>query len=336
MSRAALVALLLALMLTACGQQVAAPRVVVSPTPDATTSPSATVRPTPTPPRPVPPVVALIRTGTGPNALAASDDWIWVELHREDRVARIDPETNEQDLVTEVPVHCGVAASPAGGWATRFSSNQLTRFDPDTGEIIEQISIPDVCGLVVEGDDGAWVTSPGPGQILEIRAGEPEPLRAITVARPIFALAVLPDAVWVAGEAAGGTLYRVDRASEGVTSIPLRGVDEIKIISGALWASARFGNMVWKLDATTGEILGEMELQSPTGVAEALGSVWAATLNGDLVEIDPETVEVRSTHPLGYRDLAMPIYAFDSLWVAALENNLVLRVDLALAQEGGS
>jgi outer membrane protein assembly factor BamB len=269
--------------------------------------------------------------------LAATGDAIWVELHREDRVSRIDPTTNEQDLVTDVPVHCGIAASAAGVWAAHAHIDQLTRFDADTGEIIEQLEIPDACGLAVEGEDGLWVTSPGPGEVLEVRAGEPAPLRAIPVASPIFAVAVLPDAVWVAGEAAGGSLYRVDRATEAVTAnIGLRGVDEVKIISGALWASARFGNKIWKLDATTGEILAEVAVQAPSGLVEALGSVWATTQNGELLEIDPATLDVRATHSLRYRALAYPIFAFDSLWVAALESNLVLRVDLALAQEGGS
>jgi hypothetical protein len=44
-------------------------------------------------------------------------------------------------------------------------------------------------------------------------------------------------------------------------------------------------------------------------------------------ELDPETVEIRSTQDLGYPFLALPIVAFGDLWVAALEHNVVLSVD---------
>lgn len=287
-------------------------------------APSVTAVPTPESP-----VLAIIKTGTGPNVLAASEDAIWVELHREDVVARIDPASNAQVAVTDVPAHCSITTSWDDGWATIASGSTLTRFALDSGEVLDAISIPDVCGVAAGSDGRVWVTSPGTGDIYEVVAGASEPERSVPVGPMIFELTVLPDAVWVAGEDAGGTVYRVEMATGEVTvTQQLRGVDQVRLLFGALWASARFGNHVWKLDPVTGEILGDATLDTPSGLVEAGGSVWATTQTGDLVEIDPETMEFRSTQPLGYQALAVPILAFGDLWVSALEDNVVLRVDI--------
>lgn len=305
----------------------ASPSLAAEPSVEPSEPPTPT--PVPTPPKPEPPVIAIIPTGAGPNVTAASEDAVWVELHREDLVARIDPETNMQVAVTEVPVHCEVATTSTDGWATIARESLLSRYDLDTGELVDQLSIPDACGLATSSDGQVWVTSPGSGEIYEIRPGEEEPVRAIPVAPLIFGLAVMSDAVWVSGEESGGTAYRVDTdAGEVTASVPLEGVDTIVVLGDALWASSRFGNRVWKLDASTGDLLGEVEVQGASGVVESGASVWATTLSGNLVEIDPEAVEIRSTQALGYTNLSFPITAFGDLWVAALENDVVLRVDL--------
>src|SRR5687768_17104860 len=62
------------------------------------------------------PVIATVDTGQGPISLTATDDGVWVELHRENRVARIDPETNEQATpLLDVSVHCDIEAAPDSG-----------------------------------------------------------------------------------------------------------------------------------------------------------------------------------------------------------------------------
>jgi hypothetical protein len=316
------IALVASLILSACGTTgIDGSAVSISPSPSVAPSVEPSSQPSLTPP-----LEAAIETGPGPISLAATSESIWVELHRADRVARIDPATNEQVEVTDVPVHCGLAASGESVWATIAKQDTVTRFAASTGEAVESFHVTAACGVVVAGDT-AWVTSPGDGAVYLLQEGSAEPIRKIDVAPDLFDLALDETSAWVTSESEDGTLWRIDRATSAVTRVgKFPGVDAAEVAFGSLWLTSRQTSQLWKLNRADGSILGQLRLLDPVGVAAGGDALWIALLGGGVIVLDPATLEVLSqkTLPNGY--LGPPVYAFGSLWASALEDNLVLRV----------
>lgn len=272
-------------------------------------------------------VLATINTGTGPITLTATNNAIWVELHREDRVARIDPTTNEQVETLDVPAHCQVLAAGNSVWAAIARQSLVTRFDPRTGRILQQFEIPDACGLAVEGRS-VWVTSPGTGDIYRLVGGRKTIVEQHHVGPSIFGVLPAGDSFWITSEAEGGLLMRVNRETFEVTvagKFPL--IDNVLLAFGDLWVGARGSGLLWKLDLSTACVLDQVEVESPAGFVEAASLLWVTTLSGKLIALDPESLEVVSEVDLDHVNLGPPIFAFGSLWIAALDDNVVLRVD---------
>lgn len=260
--------------------------------------------------------------------LAATSESVWVELHRSDRVARIDPGTNQQVEVLDVPSHCTIAASDENVWATIAKRSLVTHFAASTGEVVESFDVPDACGLAVDGDT-AWVTSPGEGAVYVLREGQAEPIRRIVVAPLIFDIFLDETTAWLTSESGGGVLWRIDRATYEVTRVgefPGVGADPSEIAFGSLWLMSRTRGYLWKVDPSDGSILGQLDLRQPSGAVAVGDALWITLYGGTLLELDPETLEVRSEQRLEYGSLGPPLHAFGSLWISALENNVVLRI----------
>jgi hypothetical protein len=289
-------------------------------------SPSASSEPTPSAePSLNPAVEALVATGPGPIGLAASSESIWVELHRSDRVARIDPKTNEQVEITDVPVHCGLAASAEGIWATYHKLNRVTHIAAKAADGVESFDVPGACGLAVEGD-AAWVASPDDGTVFILKAGVAKPLQRIKVAPMIFDLALDKKTAWVTSESDGGTLWRIDRSTYEATRVgDFAGLDTAEVAFGSLWLTSRSLNHLWKVDLADGSVQGELDLLDVGGVVAVGETLWV-TLHGGLVELDPATLDLQKQEHLPYPYLGPPVYAFGSVWVAALENDVVVRL----------
>ena len=308
------------LVVTACGAPgTGSSAATNSPTPSPSVSSSATS-----------PSGEIIVTGPGPISLAATSESVWVELHRADSVARIDPGTNQQVEVLDVPSHCTIATADESVWATIARRSLVTHFAASSGEVIETFDVPDACGLAVDGDT-AWVTSPGEGAVYVLQEGQAEPIQRIVVAPLIFDIVLDETTAWLTSESGGGVLWRIDRATYEVTRVGEFagvGADPSEIAFGAIWLMSRPRGNFWKVDPADGSILGQVVLRQPSGAIAVGDALWITLYGGTLLELDPETLEIRSEQRLQYANLGPPLYAFDSLWISALENNVVLRIPL--------
>lgn len=277
---------------------------------------------------PKPRVEALIETGNGPIGLTSTSKSMWVELHRDDLVARIDPSTNQQVEVTGVPAHCAIAASGESVWATIAKRDLVRRFDASTGEAVDSFDVPGACALAVEGDT-AWVASTGDRSVYVLQEMVAEPIRIIDVPADPFDIVLDETSAWVTSESDGGTLYRIDRSSYEATLVgQFAGIsfDSVEVAFGSVWLNSRTEGHLWKLDPADGSVLGQIDLPEPCGVVVVGDALWITQLAGGLVQLDPVTLEIRSQERLPYGFLGPPVYAFGSLWVSDLEENLVLRI----------
>jgi hypothetical protein len=311
-----------ALIVAACG--VGGSAVSISPSPSVAPSiaPSvgSSIAPTPNSA-----VESIIATGPGPIGLAATSENVWVELHRDDQIARIDPATNQQVELTGVPAHCAVAASGESVWATIAKRNLVTQFAASGGEAVGSWDIPSACGVAVEADT-AWVTSPSEGAVYVLQEGVAEPLKRIVVAPDVFGIALDETSAWVTSESDGGTLWRIDRTTNQASLVgKFGGVDAVAVAFGSLWLSSRPADHLWKVDPSDGTVLGEHKFLAAAGVVAVDDDLWLV-LYGGVLQLDPATLDIRSQKDLRYEYLGAPLFAFGSLWISALEENVVLRV----------
>ena len=273
-------------------------------------------------------IQALIETGPGPNGLTATSESVWVELHRDDLVARIDPVTNQQVEITGVPAHCAVAASGESVWATIAKRDLVRRLDASTGDVVDSFDVPGPCGLAVDSET-AWVGSTRDRAVYVFQEGLAEPIHRIEVAADPFDIVLDETSAWVTSEADGGTLYRIDRASYEATLVgqfPGIGFDSAEVAFGSLWLNARDEGHLYKVDPADGSVVGQVDLPEPSGVVAVGDALWITLLGGGLVQLNPVTLEIRSHEQLPHGSLGPPLYAFGSLWVAALEDDLVMRI----------
>ena len=89
--------------------------------------------------------------------------------------------------------------------------------------------------------------------------------------------------------------------------------------------------MVYRIDPATNSIAATIDLPGPIGgIGVGLDGVWVSGFGeGWVSRIDPDTDEVTGSISTGYVHLGPPITAFGSVWVAALDEDVVVRIDPA-------
>jgi streptogramin lyase len=286
--------------------------------------------PSPTPQRSSA-IIAEIPTGDGPIGLAATSTSIWVELHREDTVSRIDPNTNKQaeTFNDRVYAHCALTAGAQDDvWVSIFKRSYVTRIDGSTGAELDQVVVQDACGLARDGDS-VWVASPGTGDVFRLVPGKDDEVERHHVVGDLGSIAPVADALWLTTEVDGGGLVRLDRRTHKVTKAAsdFAAADTALAAFGKLWVSSRDAGHVWEVDPKDGKLIAAFAVPRPNGLLAYDGLVWVTTLDGELLALDPANVTVVKRVDLGHVWLGPLVAGFNSLWVAALEDNLVLRID---------
>jgi len=337
MRRTGIAVAAVALLVTACGDDggtaTTSPSTAASTVP---TSPSTAQLPASSSPATTlalrPGILASISTAQGPIELAATDDAIWVEIHRGGFLSRIDPVRNvESKRLQNVSVHCDVAAGAGFVWTTKASEGVVTKVDAVTAEPVATVALQDACGVAADAND-VWVVSPGAGKVVRYDPTTAAERASIPLARDAFLVAIGPEAVWVAGETGGGTVWRIDPATNKVvTSInmPIQFATGIATGFGAVWVPAREEKVIYRIDPATNEVTATIKVPSPIGgIGLGPDAVWASGFgDGKIYRIDPATNTITGSLETGYGNLGSPLYAFDSLWVSALDRNSVLRID---------
>ena len=326
----------MALVLAACSAGVPASSVIRSASPAtsrAAPSSTASVSAEPAePPELAGDAYREVVVSGGPNVVTATQDAIWVELHRGSGVVRIEPETMATEPLPDVHVHCFVAAAPDAVWATEAASSTVTRIDAATAEVTTTATIPDACGLGVTADD-VWVTSPRGAKIFRLDPATAEVLMEVETPPDPFTVFPRGDVVFAAGEGGGGWLARFDVTTGEpldewmAPDVPF--FDKVEFTEDAAWAVGRSDPNLYRLDPVTGEPQGQIMIgREPSGVVVAGDAVWVSQLGGRLSRIDPSTGSITNTWTMPYSFLNLFTFAFDSLWLTSLEENAIIRIDI--------
>jgi streptogramin lyase len=236
------------------------------------------------------------------------------------------------ELLTEVPAHCFISAADGVVWTTIHRESLVTRTDAETGTTA-LIEIPHACGLEATGDE-VWITDPTDGLVHRLDPETGDIALTTKVPEAPTNLSVVGDLLFATGEGGGGWLAVIDVASGEIVhshSWPeIAHFDDLAPGFGAVWAVGRGDPRLFELDPVTGDVIATIEIGgSPSGIAVGEDALWITLLNGQLLRVDPAAHQITGAWTSDYTWLASPVFAFGSLWMTSLEENVVIRVDPA-------
>ena len=142
---------------------------------------------------------------------------------------------------------------------------------------------------------------------------------------PVWTIAYGEGALWTVTGAESDTIQRIDPKTNTVESVPLGRIGEtsgwlyrLAVDAGAIWVLAPAS--LWRIDSTTERFVGSVPLghhEEDGSLAVGDGAVWvaawAATSEGIVLRVDPETQRVAKRIPLG--TLIYPANALDAVAV---------------------
>jgi streptogramin lyase len=270
----------------------------------------------------------------GPNTIAITRDRVWVELHRDNSLASVDPKTSAIATYPDVQVHCYIAGDGADRvWTTYHIDSLVTLVDARSGKIAHTVTIPDACGVGATTSQ-VWVTSPSAGQIyrLDPATGAIRFKRAVDGSP--FVVTPAGGLVYASGEGGGGWLEAIDPAdghSVGKRQVPdVELVDVVALGFDSLWVTGRTSTKLYRLDPRSLDIRATIEIgDEPSGVAVGRDAVWVAQLGGRLTRVDPATNAPTGRWSMPFTFLAWPTVAFGRLWLTSLDDNALISIDPA-------
>ena len=251
-------------------------------------------------------IVAEISVGFSSSLIAADESAVWLLDADGSTLTRIDPMTNARDSPTGIPVAgvpTGLAAGEGSVWIALNEERVLSVLElgPDLGQLRRRIplaqrdrvfpvnfaSVP-----LTVGEGAVWALERGPGTVTRIDPATGKRKRFADDVGAMSSIAVAGKAVWL-----GGSL--------GVT----------------------------KLDLRTGRRLGSAPVapareSATTSIAVGRDAVWfVGDSSTDLWRIDPLTVSIVASDPVGASPSAVAVGEDGAVWVAGGSATSVWRVD---------
>ena len=252
-------------------------------------------------------IVGEIPVGDRPTGPAVGEGSVWVGDRDDNTLLRIDPKS--LDVMRTIglsmaPIDVEVGAGSV--WV--LSDRALLRVDPAINDVVDTIPFPR-SGLqrwyFLEVGASAVFVGTGPGTLL-VRI-DPAARSVVTVRkRPLWNIAYGEGALWAITGSEQTTIERIDPRTNAVASVPLGRLGEtsgwryrVAVGDGVIWLLAPAS--LWKIDSTTGRLLGSVSLPHSEGgsIATGDGDVWVANSEGVVLHVDPDSQRVVKTIPLG-------------------------------------
>jgi YVTN family beta-propeller protein len=262
-------------------------------------------------------VVATIRVGQDPSAVAVGKEGVWVASRADGFVRRIDPATNA--IVLATPAHgrpTELALIPDSVLVSNGPlDTNVTVIDAPTGRETNVISLARGGGYagsahVAAHGSGVWLAGidrkVGRLDLTAARVVDPVSIPPPTTERAdayFSSLAVSNDAIWVLGDVNDPTLSRIDRATRRVTTrirLPFA-PKKLAVGLGSVWVTSQIDDTVARIDTATARITGTVHVgRGASGLATGAGSVWVANeVDNTVSRIDPETLRILDTIDVG-------------------------------------
>jgi DNA-binding SARP family transcriptional activator/glutamine cyclotransferase len=226
---------------------------------------------------------------------------------------------------TEEPARIQRAGTPR---AAPVPPDSVAVVDVETGVLLDHVAVGRRPVAVTVAHGSVWVANADDATVSRIDAEPRRVTRTIGIGAPAIDLAAGPDAIWVA-TGSDGTVVRIDPYAEVVVeTIDLRGPNEL--LWSPTYALALDGDSVWvavgprslmRIDADTGAVEAAIDVgRVPVDVDCGAGAVWATTLAGKALRVEPRTNAVTAETTVAY-----PVAVAagdDAVWVADVAGRL--------------
>jgi DNA-binding beta-propeller fold protein YncE len=216
-------------------------------------------------------------------------------------------------------------------------------------------TIPGVTNAPVVAAGSLWAPQRELGNVVRIDMTTNEVTATIPVGVGPQAIAARDSEIWIgARDEEGYALLRLDSATNQVVErieVGVKGWD-MAIHGDTLWMTSPEFNRVVRVDLAQRQVVAEIALGSPVGIAAAEDGVWVASQWTEYVaRIDPATNEyrlLRTGTEARYKNAVMPVLTDNAVWASTLDevvvfsretDELVATVDLQspmdMAAHGG-
>jgi YVTN family beta-propeller protein len=259
-------------------------------------------------------------------------------------------------VVASIPIppsYGGLAVGEHAVWALTDDVSRLSRIDPAKNAVTARITVkpaspcPEfVCGEPAEGEGALWVPRASDNAVFRLDPSSNRVVAKIPVGAHPTAVALTPDAVWVAngggernGRIEGPSISRVDPATNAVVATIELGPADIASFNtslaagaGSVWAGVAGLHAVVRIDPATNGIVAKIHVSLLPCAQLAVDErgVWASTGNcapvAGIARIDPRTNRQTRTVKGELAPIGLAL-GFGSLWVADLNRQAVDRID---------
>jgi class 3 adenylate cyclase len=206
-------------------------------------------------------------------------------------VSRLDPSSGQITGAFDTPIGSQAIAYGADSvWVADPTIAQVTRYDP-VSQTTQPIALPgsepparpDAIAFGELGGAAVWVGDALSSNLYRVDAGGGHQIRTYTVGGPPTAIAVGPDAVWVASEHEDA-IYALDpltgsvRTSVDVGAQGCNGPTSIAINQDGVWVACAISREVIRIDPSGGTVATSLTVSAaPVALTIAAdGSVWVA------------------------------------------------------------
>jgi DNA-binding SARP family transcriptional activator/ABC-type branched-subunit amino acid transport system substrate-binding protein/DNA-binding beta-propeller fold protein YncE len=259
-------------------------------------------------------VVARVRLGTAPSAVAVGEGSVWVVDADDRTVSQIDAETRKlvrtfstSATPTDVAVGAGsvwIANAPSAG---NLLPTSITRLGAETGLVVDTIDLGSppggylghlfavLAGLsrqhIAAAEDAVWVINPD----LTVSRIDPRTNRIVARIEDVRAenIAVGDGEVWLTE---GDRLAEIDPSVNAVArrvqlDVELELLAGLAVGAGAVWVADPQGGNLWRVDTGPNAARRAVPLETwVAGVSFGEGAVWVTNEIGDAVHrVDPRT-----------------------------------------------
>jgi hypothetical protein len=187
-----------------------------------------------------------------------------------------------------------VAVSEDSVWLLADGKTSLQRIDPQQNAVVADIRLPASCAAILFAENAVWVACPTETKVLRIDPRTNLVDKRIEVAAQPVALAAGEGAIWVLGKKEG-KISRVDPKTNKVTATVELGIANVDgtlaFGDGYLWASAP-GFPVMRIAPATDKVVQQFHGEGGGIVAFGAGSVWVGSEKSSVLRrFDPKRIQ---------------------------------------------
>jgi streptogramin lyase len=271
------------------------------------------------------------------------DGFLWMEDEVRGELIRVDLETGNETAIDIIRDSAGGAVratvDETSVWVFDGATNELVEIDPESAEEVRRIPIGCCAGRFAVAGGVAWLADSEAKTLSRIDLEAEE----VDLSVPLQATGVLlidGESLWVGRE--DGALTRLnavtgaveDEVTTQVVAFKLFRIGDTIVVDGGSSGivSVDVGSM-----EVTGRVSqfeeGQFDPSAPafTGVAAGDGRLWATNESGQLLELDPTSLQPLAALSLDLTELQV-VYGVGALWTVGTDtsgNGVLLQVEPA-------